>query len=153
MNYSTRPPRKLSGLIDLAIADARRLDHGAYTPLHSEWHTAAAPGESRHCHVCLAGAVIAGTLGLAPDKTVNGFDEEDVTDNEWGKALTAINAARLGCWKVATGSLEGGATPEQEAGMAEIPVPAHSRFEDWETFEMHLASLADRARQLRALGL
>jgi len=35
MNLTTPPPGKLSELIDLAIADARRIDRGDYLPLTS----------------------------------------------------------------------------------------------------------------------
>ena len=38
MNYTTRPPEKLSDLITLAITDARRLDRDVYVPCASAWH-------------------------------------------------------------------------------------------------------------------
>ena len=63
MNLTTPPPAKLSDLIELAIADTRKLDRHDYTPTWMTWHRPN-PADDK-CMICLAGAVIAGTLGCA----------------------------------------------------------------------------------------
>ena len=153
MNYTTRPPETLSGLIRLAVGDARRLDHDLYTPLYSKWH---APEEARGqqvCCVCLAGAVIAGTLGAPGHRDVLLLVENGITDTEWSDALIALNYARMGKWKLARIQLPGWPTPKQEAAMAKVAPPAHPGFSNWEEFESHLKSLEQQAEQLQAAGL
>ena len=63
-----KPPTKLSDLIDLAIRDGRGLDPNVYAPDASRWHEPSP--DSGQCYVCLAGAVIAGTLGANPAEEV-----------------------------------------------------------------------------------
>ncbi len=60
MDLTTPPPEKLSEPIELAIADARRIERGDYWPVAGAWHD---PGPRDRCIICLAGAVIAATLG------------------------------------------------------------------------------------------
>ena len=153
MNYTTRPPETLSGLIRLAVGDARKLNHELYTPVYSQWHT---PEEARCrqvCNVCLAGAVIAGTLGAPAHTDVKLLGEEGITDAEWSDALIALNYARMGKWKLARIQLPGWPTPNQQAAMAKVAPPAHPGFCDWEEFETHLRSLEERSEQLQAVGL
>ena len=56
--YKDKPPKKLSTLIRLAVKHARLLDRNVYNPHFGTWHSA----EGRVCHVCDAGALIAGLL-------------------------------------------------------------------------------------------
>ena len=67
MNDIEVPPKKLSDLIGLAVADARTLDRETYIPECWSWHT---PVRNNKCRVCLAGAVIAGTLRVNPKTEV-----------------------------------------------------------------------------------
>ena len=152
----TRPgkpvPRKLSRVIELAIADARKLDRRRYRPWWTRWHEPAASGE---CTICLAGAVIAGTLGCPINMPID-MDEQTAFSNErWRWALLALDRARTGEWELALHTLKNAnrmrGVPNAE--LRGIPVPDAIRFHDWESFDRHLASLADRARQLRAIGL
>ena len=62
-------PDKLSDLIDLAIDDALSLDRAKYIPCHDYWHQPSFEGEGPgSCAICFAGAAIAGTLKISPDK-------------------------------------------------------------------------------------
>ena len=60
-------PDTMSGLLATAIDDARQLDRTLYHPRCGEWHTA---WEHRPCQVCLAGSVIAGSLGASHHQTL-----------------------------------------------------------------------------------
>lgn len=82
-------PSKLSELLELAVRDALtceaeparyRLDMGS-------WHS---PGRDGVCHVCLAGAVLAQTLGVPAGKWVTWDSVEDQAE------LVAINEMRIG---------------------------------------------------------
>ena len=158
MNMKTPPPGKLSELIELAIADARRIDRRDYTPAAHAWHDPV-PGDP--CEICLAGAVIAATLGCPKDTQIEiscvaseAPGTATVTDTAWQKALWALNDARGGNWPAALRSL--GQTPLDEADRKKInriPGPVRANFRNWTQFDAHLDSLADCAKQLREIGL
>ena len=162
MNLSTPPPEKLSDLIDLAIADTRRLDHNRYVPDWSVWHRPR-PLDDK-CMVCLAGAVIAGTLGCALETRIEIASDmaepgsTTIADKRWRNALWALDSARKGSWNSACRALHGigiGIDPEDELAEAldELPPPLHSEFKSWRELAIHLDSLASRANDLRKLGL
>ena len=95
MNLTTPPPAKLSDLLELAIADARRLDHALYTPMWMTWHRPR-PLDGK-CMVCIAGAVIAGTLGCPAGTSIDiaTSDSTDpqsttITDERWRRALNTL---------------------------------------------------------------
>ena len=117
MNLTTPPPGKLSELIDLAIADVRRIDRGDYRPVADAWHEPV-PGD--RCMICLAGAVIAATLGCPKDTQVEISwvasetpGTTTITEGPWQDALFALNYARAGNWPEALRTL--GQTPTDEA--------------------------------------
>lgn len=145
-------PRKLSRLIELAIADARKLDRGRYRPWWTRWHEPAAFGE---CTICLAGAIIAGTLRCPIAKSIDMNEQTAFADERWRRALVALENVRTGQWVLALRILKNvshlDGPPRIE--LRRIPAPGAAKFDDWESFDRHLASLADRARQLRAIGL
>ena len=112
MNVNTPPPGKLSDLLDLAIADARKLDRNHYKPLWSTWH---APGDKAgQCMMCLGGSIIAGTLGCPIDTNVELTTKKrrsplttSIDDELWRKALWALDFARGGDWLGAFFALHG----------------------------------------------
>ena len=65
---SIQPPERFSDLVLMAIADGRALDPQVYYPDFTRWHDspmwATEDDEDPLCQVCLAGAVIAGTLSF-----------------------------------------------------------------------------------------
>ena len=56
-------PDTLHGLLSAAVDDMRSLDRERYVPRWDEWHQPT----SDCCQVCLAGSVLAGTLGVPDD--------------------------------------------------------------------------------------
>jgi len=159
MNLTTPPPAKLSDLLDLAIADARRLDRDRYTPTAITWHRPD-PLENK-CMVCLAGSVIAGTLGCeikASIEIVTSDNDEPqstaITDKRWRHALWALDAARGGDWLDAFKALHG-CYPEGELydAVEAVPTPEEPEFHDWKQLDAHLVSLGSCASELRELGL
>ena len=159
MDLTTPPPEKLSDLIELAIADARKLDRARYRPMWSTWHQPQPLGGK--CMICLAGAVIAGTLGYAPETTV-GIASEDtanprwvtITHKKWRQALCALDWARVGNWESAYRALHG-TDPDGKTHdtLAWLETPVESAFSNWEDLDTHLKSLNMRANQLRQAGL
>ena len=162
MRYDTRPPERLAGLITLAIADARKLDRARYLPLAQAWHRGypetpdAAPSR---CNVCLAGCLIAGTLGASrtDEVVVSEPDGETrsslvITDPDWRYALYSLNGARQGLWMGALVTIGHIVDEDTSRRLREIPPPDCEAFAGWNEFDIHLASLEDRAARLRELG-
>ena len=159
MNLTTPPPAKLSDLIELAIADARRLDRTRYTPMWLTWHRPS-PRNGK-CMVCLGGAVVAGTLECPTDTEIDISTHQDkapesvaITDETWRHALWALDSSREGDWLEAFRALHG-SYPEGELydALEALSAPADTEFNDWDKLDAHLGSLACRAKQLRKLGL
>ena len=159
MNLKTPPPEKLSDLIDLAIADARKLDQDRYAPTWCKWHQPD-PGDGK-CMICLAGAVIAGTLGCTHHTHVDIATSDTaepgstiIADKRWRNALWALDSAREGDWNSAYRALHGiGADNTLGEALDELAPPERSEFESWDELAIHLDSLASRANDLRKLGL
>ena len=164
MNLTTPPPAKLSDLIELAVSDAGRLDRARYTPMWMTWHRprpAEGNGGPAKCMVCLAGAVIAGTLGCPTSTEIDIMTHENadptsitIPDKAWLNALWALDASREGDWLEAFRALHG-AYPEGKLydAIEALPAPVNVEFTDWKKLDAHLASLTVRAEQLRELGL
>lgn len=108
---TTPPPGKLSDLIDLAVADARRLDRTTYTPDSSVWHE---PADDDCCMICLAGSVIAETLKCPRDQKVE-LGDEDNPDPDRVKSTT-----RNGSWRSGRST-----TPGTASGTAPTRPCAH----------------------------
>lgn len=86
-------PKKLSALIRLALADMKAARR-AGLKLHMSWWVAPGLGTDKQCSVCMAGAVMYGTLG-----NVKGYvsDPSDVTDDRTEqRKLRALNNVRIG---------------------------------------------------------
>ena len=157
MNEQVRPPQKLSNLITLAIADARRLDRDVYTPNSEVWHEP----HGGTCMVCLSGCLIAATLeaprvevvirqGNLPD------DETDaglVGDEEWRQALEALEHVRRGEWRLAMSTRSMRVEEETASKLSLIPPPFPRWFEGWQMLDAHLASLEDKVAKLRLAGV
>lgn len=153
----TSPPEKLSDLIDLAIEDARSLNRTVYQPNYTVWHMA----EPEYCNVCLAGAMLAGTLGEPSDMTTA---PEHYSD-DWNNALVALDSVRNGLYFEALidlgveddGYADAAQVPNdvEDARLAfnsALPQPVEEDFHSWEQFDQHLASLEAVADALRQRG-
>ena len=85
-----KPPDTLGELLTLALDDLGSLDRDLYCALSSDWHNPF--GLDGLCGVCLAGAVIAGTLGAEPEE--HRIPSE--CPREWEDALCALDSIRVG---------------------------------------------------------
>jgi hypothetical protein len=93
-------PEKLSDLLNLALDDLGMVEADPkYKVVMIEWHS---PSPSRtHCQVCLAGAVMAKSLGVPPEALHAPADfAADVCDK-----LKALDALRLGTVELAFNSI------------------------------------------------
>ena len=153
-----KPPTKLSDLIDLAVRDGERLDPNVYVPNAGVWHEPA-QDEREQCYVCLAGAVIAGTLGANPAQEVRPSEFP-----KWNTALVALDHARKGDYAYAIDMLKEGTVAGSMAFLSsmseeeqlkigqEVPIPDHSEFQSMDSFLDHLKELEDIAEALRRIG-
>ena len=157
MNYDTRPPEKLSDLIELAIADASRLDQTLYRPHSEVWHEP----ENGRCLVCLSGCVIAWTL-QAPriEIAIRNLMDPDgaeapalVESEEWRRALEAIDHARRGEWGLAITTRGIRLEDDTAHELRLISPPLPRGFTGWKMLDEHLASLEERVARLRTLGV
>lgn len=96
----TTLPDKPSALIRLAIADLEKCEASPNYVIDMDvWHGPCAAG-STPCHVCLAGAVMAGSLGYPA--------REDVcpSDTEHTPKMEALDGLRIGEWGPALATLD-----------------------------------------------
>ena len=159
---TTPPPGKLSDLIDLAVADARRLDRTTYTPDSSVWHE---PADDDCCMICLAGSVIAETLKCPRDQKVELGDEDNPDPDRVKSTTRKMAAGALSARQRPARLLERGLTrpcahpthPRQQTTSSvnfdQRRVPEHPKFKNWTEFDAHLESLTTCANKLRKLGL
>ena len=143
-------PTVLSDLIALAISDARKLDREVYVPDFTEWHSPITdPEEEGECAICLAGAVIAGTLGLPPTAP-HYFGSCEYPD---ANAIRALEFVRCGGWEAACDALGVSLTDRQRKSFNVLGETQFRFFDDWDEFDAHLASLEGILPRLRAIGL
>ena len=138
-------PATLSGLLEAAIRDARRLDRDIYAPYYDEWHHAS---DANYCEVCLAGGLMAGTLRLSPRVTVS----PHMLDHETETKLDALDFMRCGLWKQAFDLIHNRvASLEISNLLFALPAPSHGNFTGWIEFEAHLDSLEELLPDLRVI--
>ena len=141
-------PDKLSDLIDLAVKDARSLDPETYQPYASFWHY---PHDNGRCSVCLAGAVIAGTLNVDPelDRTPSDFDDDTECK------LHALEHVRFGSIVEAIQTRDVYYSIAEQAAKDihnEVGSCEHTQFVSWEEFEQFLQWCSDTSSALRERG-
>ena len=138
-------PSTMSGLLEAATSEARRLDHSIYFPRYDRIHEA---GRSTHCKVSLAGCLIAGRLDIPSDTTVTSLTFDGPTED----LLDALNCMRLGYWLKAFKLIHrrppSGAIA---ARLCNIPNPLCARFYGWGEFNGHLDSLERLLPTLRTI--
>ena len=162
------PPESLAALLRQAIRDARSLDRSVYWPAYDTWHE---PDFEYHhlvdiergfwpvsdvpdsrCHVCLGGAIIAGTLGVGPRQYAapNGGRMTPL----WNRALSALDHIRRGRYIEAALTRYGveNVTESLREQLLGLPEPAKLDFRDWDDFNEHLDSLDGIADRLERIG-
>ena len=137
-------PMVPSELLQLAIDDARRLDRINYIPDSSSWHRPLQKNPEI-CRVCLAGAVMAGTLKVSPDRSAA---PDYVHEPGHYHALVALDVMRRGLWNEAFNQL--GIVAALPEGLV---TPRYTLFCTWEQFDVHLEDQQCNVEVLRAAGL
>ena len=110
-------PNTLSGLLRLAVTDARRVAKDPrYTLNMSTWHTPRRAGKGKRvCQVCMAGAVMTQLPGVRVDREIEPYNlPEDLQ-----RKMTAIDMMRSGFFGAAFDALhpERLRTPDERAAM------------------------------------
>jgi hypothetical protein len=138
-------PNLPSQLIRIALHDLRRVEHDArYTVDMGTWHSSE-DGDGT-CHVCLAGAVIAGILGHGPNEDVI----PETVDRADALRLEALDALRCGD---VTGAVYLVLAPDGEA-YPEMDSPLDREVVDYdEDPEVFHAEMAAMATDLEGVGL
>ena len=141
-------PNTLSGLLQVAINDAKGLDPKLYNPSALYWHSGAgAAPSSPLCRVCLAGSVLVGSLGY--DDPFHSFYMDEVND-ETARKLNAINTMRSGEFGRAYLTLHNLELTEENVfdlpkALTENtwnhPKVSNQGFQNWTAFNLHLISL------------
>ena len=155
-------PDRLSELIRVAVKDCRSLDPVIYFPNSEAWHepndSLYVEGEAREpCHICLAGGVIAKSLGQSPATRVVPIS---FVSTELQSKLDALEEARRGRLIQALDYIAAGThTPvippesDLEAQVNAIPDPDFPGFQGFAEMEILLKGLEHVANQLESLGL
>lgn len=148
MENEQKLPDRLSDLIRVALADLRKVEKSKrYVVDMTRWHANEENEEGAlRCHVCLAGAVMAKTLGIRADCNTNP-DLIDPFSRDVRKKLLALDEVRKGNVSAALYLLDPRASlPAVIDGWQEAPPYVHSS----KAFHKYLGDLAD---QLQAAGL
>ncbi len=140
-------PGTLHQMLALAVADARRIDRNDYLPSFGDWHT---PKDDGLCAICLAGSVLAGTLGASPHSQAMPF----LKNNAYFRKLEALDSSRCGEWIDAFHFMHrrwpSGVTRSR---LESLPAPSHSLFQGWKQFDAHLDSIETFIPLIREIEL
>ncbi|MCY4431988.1 MAG: hypothetical protein OXC11_16580 [Rhodospirillales bacterium] len=97
-------PNRLADLLEVACDDMAGLDREHYSPNGSVWHTGDDGGLP--CELCLGGAVLAGTIGIA--RTIANVTDTIVNNSPLSTKLMVIDELRCGNVGFAADLLYGG---------------------------------------------
>lgn len=143
-------PKKLSAAIRLALDDLAKVERSkTYSVNMGVWHDPTYPEPK--CTVCLAGAVMAGTLGVPPDRYASPSSHWGVNTKpksfplSWQRVLNALNTARSGYVNLALSVMH---PRTADAEPMYIAVPQYSA--DRPGFKRAMRKMA---KQLEGLGL
>jgi len=129
-----------SDLIDLALNDLEAVERNPkYRVEMRAWHEPVGRGKNRVCEVCLAGAVMANTLGCKPRDEVEPWYFDDCTLTNTLNALDAFRFGEVHAGLDWLGSYAGCDTPEAVlvADYAKHPIG----------FKSDLRAMADMLRE------
>jgi len=135
-------PDKMSDLLALAARDLRAVEEdSAYRVDMSDWHFP--DPYTGQCEVCMAGAVLAVTVGVDPQ-------EEFVPDTmtlDLHKKMLAINSLRMGNVHKASFTLRGTETAREAARLADLDRGMSDYHIDREAFFADVEKLIQDLRQ------
>ena len=148
-------PDKLSDLIELAVKDARSLNRDKYRPHWEYWHASFVPEDGGMCSVCLAGAVMAGTMGVSHEVSAHPY----LYSAEEREKLLALDNVREGNVPLALVKINPDISFELALEIFRW-MPSSSKvfdsswgsFNDWEQFDRLLIWCSKVAVELRKLG-
>lgn len=142
---SPKLPDTMSGMLAVAVKDARKLPRALYEPQSMRWHSFT---PHNTCQVCLAGAVIAGTLKTPRDRTV--YPQQLAGDAT--RKLESLDYIRRGEWLMAFKCFYL-RWPKIPAGrlLHHLPTPSDTHFNGWDEFSRHLDSLEAAIPELREI--
>ena len=154
-------PDKLSELIRVTVKDCRSLDPDIYFPDSDSWHEPNddfyGEGPPLPVRVCLAGAVIAKSLGQSSTTMVT---PDSFTSSELNYKLEALEEVRVGkliqaldCMAAATGMPVIPPGSRLETKIYYLPDPPYPGFKGFFEMAGHLVHLERTADQLDDLGL
>lgn len=140
-------PGTLHQMLALAVADARRIDRNDYLPSFGDWHT---PTDDGLCAICLAGSVLAGTLGASPHSQAMPF----LKNNAYFRKLEALDSSRCGKWIEAFCFMHRKPpTGITRTRLHSLPAPSNALFQGWEQFDAHLDSIETFIPLIREIEL
>ncbi len=143
----TKLPTKLSDLLLLAVADAKKCEAmpERFRVDMNYWHVASIPGDV--CIVCMGGAVMAQTLGV--DDAVGAGVRDSRFSEDDRALLKAIDTMRTGAFHAAFETVTGDRpSPEQAKTFAEAERVVEDDFDyaidraEWSAYERAAAILA-----------
>jgi len=89
VDIDLRIPDRLYKAVELALSDLEAVSQDLKYVIDMDgWHKPS--GDGRHCHVCLAGVIMANTLGVDPKAYAGPYTKGD----KWQKVFHAINFIR-----------------------------------------------------------
>ena len=154
---SPSPPKTLAELTRMVIEDWGRLDRSLYAPWCMTFHvpvppwrepndfTAAAKAMMPKCHVCDAGAIMAGRLSVPIDVEATVYDN---VPDAWEDALRAADALRVGDLTAASRALYG----DHDQVLEPYPMLTGG-FRGWGELDLHVEDLRGLAAHLEELGI
>ena len=143
-------PNTLSALLRVAIDDANGLNRRKYVPEAILWHVREY-GVNPRCQVCLAGAVMAGTLGIDETQNVNDiYDDTDFSYKYYRNHMSALDELRQGDVACAVQELIGGDYWDYEHLNRRV---RYSEFEGWREFNAFLREMETLYDDLVEAGL
>ena len=127
------------GLLRVALEDAKDLDRCEYNPNSSVWHDGQ---DYTLCNVCLAGMVMAGTMGEDPTSDV--MPATVTTHKNTKLALVSLDYLRSWCILSAATTLKIPLSEEQVMAIEELKPVGPTLFRNWFAFD----DLSERLERL-----
>lgn len=150
---TTELPSALSALLRAAAAAGRGLDRNRYTPFAGVWHDPG-PGansaghDNWRCNVCLAGAVMSGSLQARREFFLRPEDYPPET----AERLIAIEYARDGDLIGACIRLGCELTAAAVGRLSAIDGASYKQFTSWHEFDRFLSEIERVAGELETIG-
>ena len=157
-------PDSLSHLINIAIEDGKKMiQNPLYTPYSTRWHEPyglflGSERSDSTCYACLAGGVIAGSLGFTESDAITPGNSK--LSETWINSLLALEDIRCGVIRrAAVRFYYGGREPRDPLALATlskvylVDAPPLDKFQGNQEFAIFLENLVQVADSLEELGV